>query len=227
MIESVGIVVPVHDEQGLLRRCLAGLATAVERLSACSPAPRTHVVVALDDCADASARIAHDAGVHTVSLAARNVGIARATGVRRVFELERGTTAGRVWLCTTDADSVVPAHWLTRQLSLAAAGAAAVVGTIEPDDWCDHEPWVAGRWASRYRQVPGHDHVHGANLGCNGAVYESVGGFPPHRSGEDAGLVRALEGHQVRRVNDPVVVTSARRHGRAPGGFAAYLRNLS
>jgi hypothetical protein len=45
---------------------------------------------------------------------------------------------------------------------------------------------------------------------------------------EDVALVQALEaaGEPVYRAGDLPVVTSARRQGRADGGFAEYLREL-
>lgn len=229
MIEAIGVVVPAHNEQYLLPRCLDGLvraAAAVRVGRARSGPPRVHIVVALDACSDASAVIAAENGVHTVTLAACNVGRARAAGVRKVLELERATPAERVWVCTTDADSVVPAHWLTSQLAMADAGTAAFAGTIEPDGWADHDPGVARLWNARYQRGPEHDHVHGANLGCNAAVYESVGGFSALTCDEDTTLLRALRGRSVLRLSDPAVITSTRRYGRAPGGFAAHLRGL-
>ncbi len=226
MIEALGVVVPAHDEQDLLPRCLAALDTAVCAVARRPGAPRVHVVVALDACTDASGEIATRARVRVVRLDARNVGCARAAGMAAILELETTTVTDRIWVCTTDADSVVPSHWLTRQLELAEDGALAVVGTVEADEWDSHGPDVAALWAARYQRGEPHAHVHGANLGCNAAAYLAAGGFSPLRTGEDVALLGALNENRVRRVTDPVVRTSTRWHSRAPHGFGTYLREL-
>ncbi len=74
-----------------------------------------------------------------------------------------------------------------------------------------------------------HPHVHGANLGVRGDAYLAVGGFPPLAVSEDAALVGALAlaGRTVLRTPSCPVVTSARRHPRAPGGFGTDLDQLA
>ena len=76
--------------------------------------------------------------------------------------------------------------------------------------------------------VDGHPHVHGANMGFSAVAYRQCGGFAPLATGEDVALIQAMHGAgmQVARLASPRVMTSARRHARAPHGFSEFLRRL-
>jgi len=76
--------------------------------------------------------------------------------------------------------------------------------------------------------VDGHPHVHGANMGFSTVAYRQCGGFAPLATGEDVALIQAMHGAgmQVARLASPRVMTSARRHARAPHGFSEFLRRL-
>jgi len=65
-------------------------------------------------------------------------------------------------------------------------------------------------------------------MGFAADVYWRAGGFAPLTSGEDVDMVRRFEelGARIRRDAGLSVQTSARRAGRAPGGFAAHLRAI-
>jgi hypothetical protein len=56
-----------------------------------------------------------------------------------------------------------------------------------------------------------------------------MGGFATLASGEDVDLMRRFEegGRRIHRDAGLSVETSARREGRAPRGFAAYLKSVS
>ena len=203
-----GVVVPAHNEQERLPACLAALSVVSER-----------VVVVADACADRTAEVARRSGALVVEVAARNVGVARATGVREL--LRRGVS----WVATTDADTVVPPCWLSAQLRRAARGWDAVAGTVSVLDWSGHPPGLAAAYARHYA----HDSpIHGANLGFTADAYLAAGGFPPIATGEDRALVAAMEraGSRVLRTAKVNVVTSARRHYRAPRGFGHLLTTL-
>jgi hypothetical protein len=131
-----------------------------------------------------------------------------------------------LWLASTDADSRVPEDWLTRQVALAESGAEVVLGTVTVDDWSDHPPHVAQRWRSAYNGRDGHQHVHGANVGCRADAYLAAGGFPALSSDEDVALLTALAGRSIVATGSIPVVTSARRVSRAIGGFASFLVGL-
>lgn len=214
----IGVVVPAHDEEACLGECLDAL-----RMAALHPALRgeyVDIVVALDACSDRSADIAARYGVRTLSLTRRNVGAARAVGAQAVLD------AGARWLGFTDADSTVAPDWLASQLGLASE---AVCGTVEVREWGGYSDDLQQRYRTAYHDMPGHRHIHGANLGVASGAYLRAGGFQELCTGEDVALVRALEatGASIAWTNLPRVVTSARRQYRAPDGFGAHLAGLA
>lgn len=223
-IESLVVVVPVHDEQDVLGGCLASIAASARTLRAArATTPRIEVVVVLDACTDASAVVAAAHDVRVVHTGARCVGAARGLGVDAAASAVP-TAPERVWVATTDADSRVPTSWLEDHLAAAEGGQDLLVGAVLPDaDELDAP--VLAAWHERHRT--GRLHVHGANLGVRLSAYRTVGGFGDLRTGEDVALVRALLelGVPTGRQGRPVV-TSARERGRAPDGFAGYLRAL-
>jgi GT2 family glycosyltransferase len=223
-IEVVGVAVPARDEELLLPACLDALEVALAALVGV----QTRVVVALDSCVDGSAAVAAAyPWVQVVETDAGNVGAARGRAVDRILAGAAGTPAERIWLATTDADSVVPPDWLTGQLALADDGWEVVVGTVIVDDWTGHPPETEPAWLASYRHVEHHPHVHGANLGCSAAAYLDAGGWSPLASDEDVSLLAALAHRRVVRTATLPVVTSSRRDPRAVGGFGDTLRDLA
>ena len=226
MIASAGVVVPAHDEEALLPGCLAALRVAA---LAVAPVP-VRICVVADACADRTAEVARQFGVHVVSVAERNVGAARAAGMAATLSQLAGIPPDRVWLASTDADTRVPPSWLARQLAYAAVGWDVVLGTVSVTDWNEHPPHVPAAFAARYAFKDGsHPHVHGANLGCRASAYLKAGGFRPLSTAEDHDLLRALtrSGCAIARSSDIPVTTSSRRRGRAPAGFSQLLATLA
>ncbi|HEY1997576.1 glycosyltransferase family A protein [Paraburkholderia sp.] len=206
----IGVVIPAHNEEAVLACCLASILEASRDPALAGEAVR--VVVVLDDCTDSSGAIAHDFGVETLMLRARNVGVARAAGAQRLL------AAGARWLAFTDADSRVSPGWLAAQLSL---GADAVCGSICVEDWTAHPQHVRDYFRETYMDADGHRHVHGANLGVCAHAYVRAGGFAPLACSEDVALVDQLlaTGARIAWSAAPRVVTSARHASRARGGF--------
>ena len=66
-------------------------------------------------------------------------------------------------------------------------------------------------------------------MGFRASAYWAEGGFAPLPSDEDVDLVSRFDssGHQIHRDSQLSVETSARSVGRAPRGFAGYLRSMS
>ena len=212
-MNHIGVVIPARDEEELIARCLRAVARAAERVDA-----RVTIVVAADGCLDRTVEIARGfAGVTVIELESSNVGAARAAASEVALSL------GVDWLANTDADSVVPDTWLQEQLVLASAGADVIVGTVRPDPTELTASQVAA-WRATHR--PGHPngHVHGANLGLRASAYLAVGGYRALPEHEDADLVARLKGAEIVATDTTEVVTSARRFGRTPGGYARYLR---
>jgi glycosyltransferase involved in cell wall biosynthesis len=239
--EAVGVVVPAHDEEELLPACLAALRRAVRQVG-----PTTvHLVVVADACSDRTAERARAAGADVIEIRARRVGAARAAGFAEVLRRTQHQDPAAVWLATTDADTLVPPAWLTQQMRYVGQGWDAVVGTVTVTDWTGHPAYLPDVFAARYDAAqydaaqydaaqyghgPGsHPHVHGANLGIRAAAYLAAGGFRGLRTAEDHALVHALAaaGRKILRTTDLTVVTSARRHARAPQGFSHLLTRLA
>ena len=224
----IGVVIPAHNEERELERCLAAV-----RAAAVDPAlggEAVRVVVVLDSCSDGSRAIVERHAAHAghgrpgadgacviegLLVGARNVGAARAAGAARLLAL------GARWLAFTDADTRVSPAWLAAQLSLEVD---VVCGTVAVDDWSPHrdDAETLRRYFQRgYTDADGHRHIHGANLGVAAAAYLRAGGFEPLACSEDVALVAALErcGARFAWSSAPRVVTSARRNARASGGF--------
>jgi glycosyltransferase involved in cell wall biosynthesis len=230
LIESsfrqAAVVIPAHDEAKNLPRTLRAVLTA----AACAPVPVV-IVVVLDSCSDTSERMAGRYGpdVHFVTVAAGNVGGARAAGFTYARSLCGDAEDGRTWYATTDADSRVDPDWLLRQI---CSGADMVLGVVRVSDWRALSPAAVRRYLKAYHagdSAGGHDHIHGANMGFRADAYWAAGGFRALATGEDVELVDRFEaaGHRIHRDAGLSVTTSARAQGRAPGGFAQHLRAVS
>ncbi|MFF8556509.1 glycosyltransferase [Streptomyces sp. NPDC015501] len=231
-VAAVAVVIPARDEEDLLPAALASVRAAAEHPGVGS-APVLTVVVA-DTCTDATAAVARATGALVVPVGFRNVGRARAAGVRAALGV-LGDVPAPVWIASTDADGTVRPDWLAHQLGRAAEGWDAVVGTVAADRWPPDKPHLAARYHHLYemtRPPAGrpwrHPHVHGANLGVSSRAYALAGGFPPEPLDEDRGLVDALErtGARILRTADCPVTTSTRTAPRARGGFGDHLADL-
>jgi glycosyltransferase involved in cell wall biosynthesis len=220
----VVVVVPAHNEFALLTRCLTAIRAAVTAVAA----PTSVVVVVLDACDDASESLAGQFGpdVHFLPVHERSVGAARAAGFRYAASALGGAGAG-TWYATTDADTEVGSDWLVRQIGTAAD---MVLGVVRVGQWRHHSDEVAEFYDARYRaETPLNHHIHGANMGFDADAYWRVGGFASLASGEDVDLVNRFRSAGCRIHWDDTlwVATSDRRNGRAPGGFADHLEEVS
>lgn len=215
------VVVPAHNEVSALPRCLSAI-----RKAAADVAVPTSVVVVLDACDDDSHSLAGRYGpdVHFLPIEARNVGAARAAGFRHA-RTALGQAGHRTWYATTDADTQVGSDWLLRQLD---AHADVVLGVVRVGQWRHHSEAVADLYEARY-EASRHGHIHGANMGFSADAYWRVGGFTALASGEDVELVKRFEaaGCRIAWDDELSVTTSDRRNGRAPGGFADHLTEVS
>lgn len=226
MIRVLHVVVPVHDEEALLGGCIDAIRASAAHFEAVCPGVTTAITVVLDSCTDASSAIAASRGIPTVTVDAHAVGIARGAGFEHAAATWHDLDAAEVWMISTDGDTEVPLEWIAEHHAAANTGIDLLVGAARPDPRGLH-PRVLAAWHSRHHD--GDLHVHGANLGIRLSAYRAVGGFDPVAVHEDVRLVA-----RVRLAGRPwatgtigaTVTTSAREGGRAPAGFAAYLRAL-
>jgi hypothetical protein len=227
-VRALAVVVPARDEERLLPACLDSIEASAAALRRARPDVPVRIFVVLDACRDGSAEVVRShPGVVAVATLAGCVGVARATGVDEAARWRSASGAPSLWVASTDADSVVPPHWLTAHLRWAEEGLGLVVGTVvpRPDDL---SPEVLAAWEERHSTADGHEHVHGANLGFSLDAYRAAGGFPPLPVHEDVDLVTAMRAAGVPHLATGTipVVTSGRRDSRTPGGFAHYLDDL-
>ena len=213
----LGIVIPAHNEQDEIEKCLSAASLAAQHLQLCGE--DVQILVVLDSCTDNTATIVKKFGFDVLVVNAKNVGQARAAGA--AVHIANGAR----WLAFTDADTKVAPDWLVQQLAL---NVDAVCGTVTVDDWTPHgkhADLLQWHFQETYTDADGHRHVHGANLGVSTRAYVRAGGFQDLACSEDVALIASLEaaGASIAWSARPRVVTSARRVGRAAGGFAAAL----
>lgn len=217
----IGIVIPAHNEELYLDACLRAA-----RSAAADPALNgelVRIIVALDSCTDHSQAIVErhaaqagaDCAIDYLHVAARNVGITRAAGVRHMLQL------GARWLAFTDADTEVAPTWISEQLRL---NVDVVCGTVAVSDWTPHRhnaELLCQHFHNSYTDADGHRHIHGANMGVSASAYLRAGGFEPLECSEDVALVDALQrtGARFCWSAAPRVTTSARCDAKARGGF--------
>ena len=225
-IRALMVTIPVRDEEQLLHAPLVSATAAVDALRAVRADIATCVVVALDRCSDRSAAIAQSHGAVTAETEGRGVGASRDTAIRVGLQA-LATSEAATWVASTDADTIVPTSWLTRQVMWAEQGTDLVVGTVEPG--AVEDPLALTRWQERHRLAEGHHHVHGANLAMRASRWREVGGFGPLLLHEDVSLVARIRASTAVCVATDTtrVRTSGRSTGRVQGGFATYLSELS
>lgn len=192
------------------------------------------VVIVLNNCADASAAVLHEAGRRHPDLDVVGVDVAFAAadahvGSARRMALETawattGFSASAV-LITTDADARPTADWVDANLRAIADGADLVGGHIigDPDEEARLGPAflrlsakhlqyaaIADRLAALvdplpHDPLPRHcDHT-GASLAVLGPVYAAVGGMPPLPFREDLAFVSRVRAAGYRLRHAPDV----------------------
>ena len=232
--------VPARNEAAHIAECLAALDRAAERAGL----PVT-IVVGANNCEDETAALARAfacrwAQVHVEEIALP-VERAHAGGARRYVMDRAAELAGAAGVVmTTDADSQVDVDWIAANLGEIAGGADAVAGAITfdtaareslPDLRHRADEWRLASLHARLEDLidprahdpwPRHIWAWGASLALTVETYRAVGGVPMVALAEDRALADAVEraGFRLRRSHAPLVFTSPRRIGRAPGGFA-------
>jgi glycosyltransferase involved in cell wall biosynthesis len=222
----IAVLIPARNEEQLLPRCLDSVRASRLLL----PTGISSDIVVVSDCSqDRTWEIATEKLQHSgivISTETGIVGTARALAARVALDRFRGPRE-RCWLANTDADCEVPRGWLCDQLAIAEEGFVAVAGTVDVDSFDEHDPRVEELFRLTYliNTDGAHPHVHGANLGVRADAYLRVGGWMNLATSEDHDLWNRLNHRGYRRLSDSnlQVITSGRRAGRAPLGFAGGL----
>jgi hypothetical protein len=225
-IEHIAVLIPARNEEALLPRCIDSVLRASHRL----PVDVSfNIVVVVDSSTDATFTIAKSMlqGLgHVLTTNDGCVGLVRSLAAATALRAYVGDPR-LCWLANTDADCIVPGTWLVDQLWLARLGAQAIAGTVDVDDFSEHLPEVKRRFRESYLlHADGtHPHVHGANIGMRADVYLQAGGWSSRPTAEDHDLWNRLTlfGCYKQSVARLRVITSGRRIGRAPNGFAKAL----
>lgn len=222
----MAVLIPARNEEQLLPRCLRSVLRAIAMLPS---AITTDIVVVADCCTDETEPLAREMLQGTgeaIRSGAGNVGMARALAATAALA-KAPLPLDRCWLANTDADCDVPDTWLLQQLRMAQEGWAAGAGIIDVDCFNEHHPAVESRFRMSYELYPDgtHPHVHGANLGVRADAYLQAGGWGAQPTAEDHDLWNRLQQSTVPCCSDVrlQVLTSGRRVGRAPLGFAGAL----
>jgi glycosyltransferase involved in cell wall biosynthesis len=226
----VCILIPARNEQQLLPRCLHSV------MAACAALPSgvtADIIVAVDSSTDLTRDIAErmlsGRGCVIVTDAAA-VGRTRALAAETALQRYCGSLR-ECWLANTDADCSVPETWLIDQLAIASEDVDAIAGTVDVDSFDDHGNGVSEQFRKTYLIHPDgtHPHVHGANLGVRADAYLRAGGWGEFETAEDHDLWSRLlqTGSRRRSIGNMTVLTSGRRIGRAPHGFAGALIALN
>ncbi len=236
------VAIPVRDEEKRIEGCLRALARQSR--------PPDDIVLLLNNCTDGTAEVvkAMPEVSHRIHLIECELdGPSASAGMARGLAMQYAASLiddGAI--LTTDADAVVPPHWVQANLQALQQGADAVCGQalIDPVEALHipshlHEddarevayarlldemesrilPDPADPW-------PRHREDSGASIGISAAAFRRIGGVPRLPSGEDRALIRALRMIDARVRHDPSlrVVVSGRIEGRAPGGMADAIR---
>ena len=165
----VSVIVPAYNEEELLPACL-------EALAAQDYAGEVEILVVNNASTDATGEIARAHGVRVIEEPTRGYGRA----LRRGFAAASGEI-----LASTDADTEVPADWLSRLVETYAwddevVCAGGDVEFIDPN----LRGWIFTRgllrflvWSDRAGGAP--PHLWGANFSVRRAAFVRAGGFHP------------------------------------------------
>lgn len=245
-LRAVGIAVPAYNEGESIAACLG----ALDRAAARTLGP-VFTVVLVNNSRDKTAQVAREFRSLAMTTVVAEVELpaasAHAGGARRAaLDWAAALIPGDGVLMTTDADSVVDPGWVAANLAeLASADAVAGVVAFDEATHAALPPmplraleWRLAECHARLASLidprphdpwPNHLWAWGASLALTVAAYRRIGGLPAVPLAEDRALAAAVEAHdlKLRHSHVPVVYTSARLHGRAPGGFADLLRSYA
>jgi len=243
---AVSIAVPACNEADTIEACIHALDVAASN----AVGARVQLVILVNNSSDDTAERARRYCPRSLRISVRVIALPRrrahAGGARRAaLEYAATLLPPDGILMTTDADSRVHPAWIAANLGELATGVDAVAGSVAFDDASlaalPPLPARALEWRLAGLQArlgtlidprahdpwPNHIWAWGASLALTLSAYRQVGGLPSVPLAEDRALAAALERRdlKLRHSHAPLVLTSARRNGRAPGGLADLLQS--
>ena len=193
----ISFIVPAHNEEAWVGRCVSAIRSAMELVG------EQHEVIVVDDAStDATAAIARQQGAQVVRVEHRQISATRNAGARQAH--------GDI-LFFVDADTLVNAAAI--QSALRSVRAGAVGGGC----WPQFEGWIPWWWrltmsvgeriCRRLHFLPS-----GACLFCERSTYQAVGGFnEKYYAAEDVAFIAALKRRGRFVILSETVVTSGRK----------------
>jgi glycosyltransferase involved in cell wall biosynthesis len=192
----LSFIVPAHNEELWIGKCLHSIRTTMETVS------EPYEVIVVDDAStDATPRIAEQMGARTMRVEHRKISAVRNTGAR--------TACGEVFFFV-DADTKVNERAVSAALAALRSGAAG--GGCAPE--LDGPVPLWGHIILFFSVVVGRliRLVGGCFLFCTRDAYVATGGFSERlHAGEDIAFVQALKKVGRFVVLKPTVVTSGRK----------------
>ena len=240
---KIAVAIPALNEADRIRECL----TAFSAQASAPAFGRLTLVVLANNCTDRTAAIARqylqgvDVDVREVSLLPPH----NHAGWARRYALEcaaEALTQPDDVLLSTDADTIVAADWVARNLAYIDGGFDAVAGFAMPHmpEWKHLDAAHRDRF-NRLRKYhtmlaylrserhsgahdpwPRHEYEGGASIALTFGMYCRIAPVPAPPNGEDKALFEAVRraGGRIRHPLDVKAYTSCRYVGRAPGGMA-------
>ncbi|USQ15413.1 glycosyltransferase family 2 protein (plasmid) [Legionella lytica] len=230
MIKHICILIPAKNEEKLLPRCLYSIINATQLLP---KSIHTDIICCVDSSSDNTFKIAQNIigpqGI-VLEISEGNVGFARRYATEEALNRYQGSLEA-CWLANTDADCEVPKNWLANHILWANQGTHALAGIVKVDSYSEHESQVPELFQNQYiiYEDDSHPHIHGANLGIRADVYLRTGGWKPLVTAEDHDLWNRMKtlSLNLKSHADCFVITSGRKQGRAPHGFAEKLTSFN
>ena len=202
----ISFIIPAHNEELLIGRCLANLRAAATALG-----KPVEIIVAADGCTDRTVTIAHEARAIVVEHDRRQIAATRNLGARHA----RGDV-----LFFIDADTFVTETNIREAINALEDGAAGGGAPMQLDgdlSWHIRLFVPTLMWLFRVVKLTG-----GAFFFCTRAAFNSAGGWDEqYFASEEIHLAREIKKHGPFAINRSIVMTSGRK-ARAYSGWRVW-----
>ena len=194
----ISIIVPAHNEERWICKCLTSIRSAMESVD------EPHEVIVVDDAStDLTPRIAEQMGARTIRVDHRKISAVRNVGA---------SAAGGEVFFFVDADTQINPQAVSAGLEILRSGAAGGGCVFEFDDPIPFWARLFHRLGVTVGRLVGI--TGGCFVFCTREAYNATGGFSESLyAGEDVAFMQALKKVGCFVVAKPTVVTSARKLG--------------